>query len=116
MEASAVELQLLVDLKEHISEWANMLQNINDNGGSAMATVLSMNEKFLSKIERALLKHNENSQNSEGTITLVETLEAVKSHIVSFNRYFSLYSATSAIGRRLACFLQNDMSIKLMPW
>ena len=113
-EASAVELQLLADLKEHVVEWANMLQNISDNGGAAMANTLSLNEKYLQKVDRALQKHGDLSEANTSQVGLIEVLEAAKAHIVSFNRYFSLYSATSAIGRRLACFMKNEMSQKLM--
>ena len=46
VEASAVETQMLIDLKEHMIAWANMLQTISEEGGCAMARVLSMNEKY----------------------------------------------------------------------
>ena len=45
-EATAVESQMLLDLKEHMLSWSSMLQEISESGGSAMANVLSMNEKY----------------------------------------------------------------------
>ena len=39
-EASAMEQQLLLDLKEQFLEWSNMLQSISELGGAAMAGIL----------------------------------------------------------------------------
>ena len=72
-------------------EWANMLQEIVEEGGSAMASTLSLNEKFLQKIERALLKHGDDEDTGDAPLKLSEALEAAKTHILSFNRHFSLY-------------------------
>ena len=69
---------------------------------------------YLQKIERAMLKHAGQEGDEEQALKLTDVLEACKSHIISFNRYFSLYSMTSAIGRRLACFMANEMSKKLV--
>ena len=83
-----MEQQLLLDLKEQFLEWSNMLQSNSELGGSAMAGILSLNEKYLQKIERALLKHVDDNGHEDQPVKLTEALEASKSHIVSFNRHW----------------------------
>ena len=68
---------------------------------------------YTAKIQRALMRL-ESVDVDDSPVKLKDTLEAAKSHLAAFNKYFSLYSLTSAIGRRLACFMQNEASKSLL--
>ena len=51
--ATALESQLLLDIKDQLVSWAELLQSIAEEGGQALGECFSGNEKLIDRIEKA---------------------------------------------------------------